>query len=172
MSVDARLKPIDVVVALRLAEVPEEKYADLGAALGVSPSVTHASVRRLRHAGLLRPESRTVNRLALLEFVEHGVRYAFPARPAAEVRGVPTAHAAAPLADRIVAEDALVWPDAAGNRRGRGVVPLYPQAVGLPARSRALYESVALVDAIRVGRARERRMAVELLRLRLGATAA
>lgn len=166
------LKPIDVVVALRLAAVPEEKYEDLGGALGVSPSMAHASVRRLRDARLLRPGSRVVNRLTLLEFLEHGVRYAFPARLAGEVRGVPTAHAAPPLADQIVAEDAVVWPHVSGELKGRGVTPLYPQAVGLPARAPALYEAVALVDAIRVGRARERRLAARWLREKLGALAA
>jgi DNA-binding Lrp family transcriptional regulator len=133
------LKAVDIVVALRLAEVAEEKYEDLATILGISPSMAHASVRRLRDAGLLRPQSRVVNRLTLLEFLEHGVRYAFPARPGGVVRGVPTAHAAPPLAGHIVAEDAFVWPAASGPLRGRAVAPLYPHAVGLPARSPTLY---------------------------------
>lgn len=172
MSTASQLKPLDVVVALRLADAAGATYEELARALGVSPSMAHGSVRRLRHAGLVRPDSRAVNRLALLEFLEHGVRYAFPARPGSTVRGVPTAHAAPPLADRIVAEDALVWPAATGAVRGRAVVPLYPRAVELPERSPGLYESVALVDAIRVGRARERRLAVDQLRRRLTGLAA
>ena len=172
MSRAGHLKPVDVVVALRLADAPDTTYQHLADALGVSPSMAHGSVRRLREAGLVRPDRRAVNRLALLEFLEHGVRYAFPARPGSTVRGVPTAHAAPPLVDRIVAEDALVWPAAAGPATGRAVVPLYPRAVELPQRSHELYQSVALVDAIRVGRARERRLAVEQLRRRLKGVAA
>lgn len=172
MGEPKQLKPLDMVVALRLAEAPGEKYADLAEALGVSASMAHGSVRRLQDAGLLRPESRAVNGLALLEFLEHGVRYAFPALPGGVVRGVPTAHSAPPLADHIVAEDGFVWPAASGSARGRGMAPLYPQAVELPVRSPHLYESVALVDAIRAGRARERKLAIDALGDRLATAAA
>jgi len=166
------LKPVDVVVALRLAEVPEAKYTQLSADLGISASTAHGSVQRLQAAGLLRPSSRAVNRLALSEFLEHGVRYAFPARPGAEVRGVPTAHAAPPLARHIVAEDALVWPSASGPATGRAIPPLYERATELPRRCPSVYESLALVDALRVGRARERKLAFEELERRLAAAAA
>jgi len=165
------LKPVDVVVALRLAELPQAKYEQLSADLGISSSTAHGSVQRLQAAGLLRPSSRAVNRLALCEFLEHGVRYAFPARPGAEVRGVPTAHSTPPLARHIVAEDALVWPSASGSSRGRAIAPLYRKATELPRRCPSVYESLALVDALRVGRARERKLAFEELARRLAAAA-
>lgn len=49
------------------------------------------------------------------------------------------------------------------------MVPLYEGAPGLVSRSPALYELLALVDAVRVGRARERRIAIELLQEKLRA---
>jgi DNA-binding Lrp family transcriptional regulator len=157
------LKPIDVVVGLRLAEAPESNYDQLSADLGISRSWVHAAVRRLTASGLVRPSSRAVNRLAFREFLEHGVRYAFPAQPGAEARGIPTAHAAPPLASQIVAEDALVWPSLNGSATGQAVAPLYPGAAELPQRCPSMYESLALVDALRVGRARERKLAKEAL---------
>ena len=165
------IKPVDLAVALRLAASPEAKYERLARDVGVSASAAHASVRRLQAAGLLRAGSRTVNRLALREFLEHGVRYAFPARPGAEARGVPTAHAAPPLASHIVADDAFVWPSVSGTIRGRSLAPLYAGATELPTRCPSLYESLALVDALRVGRARERKLAHEELGRRLAGRA-
>lgn len=162
------LHPVDVPVALRLAETPDARYQDLGASVGVSVSTAHAAVQRLELAGLLRPESRTVNWLALREFLAHGVRYAFPARPGVSARGVPTAHAAPPLAGHIVSNDALVWPHPDGPVTGRAIAPLYQQATQLPQRCPSLYELVALADALRVGRARERSLALEALDARLG----
>jgi hypothetical protein len=126
----------------------------------------------LAAAGLLRPGTRTVNRLALREFLEHGVRYAFPARPGIEARGVPTAHAAPPLSSHIVSAHAYVWPSAAGPSSGQSVTPLYPAAIRLPDRCPSVYESLALVDALRVGQARERKLAAEVLARKLEATAA
>ena len=162
------LKAIDIPVALRLAQVPEEKYAQLSEDLGVSSSTTHGSVARLQAAGLLRPESRTVNWLNLREFIEHGLRYAFPAVPGKSVRGVPTAHASPPLKDHILSSDVVVWPDAHGPAEGKAVVPLFPQSKELPSRCPELYEAVALADALRIGRVRERKLALAELDARLG----
>lgn len=162
------LRPVDVPVALRLAEAPGPSYQILAADLGISPSWAHAAVQRLEQAGLLLPASRSVNWLALREFLAHGLRYAFPARAGERVRGVPTAHAAPPLAAHILAEDALVWPRADGPVSGQAITPLYPQAIELPERRPSLYELLALADALRVGRARERKRALEELDARIG----
>ena len=44
------------------------------------------------------------------------------------------------------------------------MAPLYERAVQLPQRCPSLYEKLTLVDALRVGRARERRLAAEGLK--------
>ena len=110
-----------------------------------------------------------MNRLTLAEVLEHGVRYAFPGRPGPEARGVPTAHAAPPLAAHILAEDALVWPSASGPSKGYALAPLYAQATELPSRCPSVYQSLALVDALRVGRTREVKLARDELKRRLAA---
>jgi len=161
------LQPIDIVIALRLSKAPEARYEQLSADVGVSASWAHASVGRLQAAGLLRPGSRSVNRLALREFLEHGVRYAFPGASGMESQGVPTAHSGPPLAEHIVAEDTVVWPSASGQAVGRAVSPLYERAVELPNRCPSLYEDLTLVDALRVGRSRERKLAMKELERRL-----
>ena len=71
-----------------------------------------------------------------------------------------TTRAAPPLADHIVAEDILVWPSISGQSTGRAIAPLYPRAVELPRRCPSVYQSLALVDALRVGRVRERKLAL------------
>lgn len=167
MSVVKALKPVDIVVSLRLAEAPGAKYEQLSDDLGISPSSAHGAVRRLQAAGLLRPSSRVVNWLAFQEFLAHGLRYAFPARPGERARGVPTAHAGPPLARHIVADDVIVWPDADGPAVGEAITPLYPQAVQLPRRAPTTYEMVTLADAIRVGGTRERRRALEEIAARV-----
>jgi DNA-binding Lrp family transcriptional regulator len=161
------LRPSDVAVALRLAEVPEATYEVIQRDLNISKSTAHQSVRRLQAAGLLRPESRTVNRLALLEFLEHGIRYAFPALRGALERGVPTAHAAQPLSDELDVVDALIWPSEHGDVMGTAIVPLYDHAAELPKRCPSLYGLLTLADALRIGRSRDRKLALAKLRERL-----
>ncbi|MFQ5690375.1 MAG: hypothetical protein ACE5HQ_08905 [Gemmatimonadota bacterium] len=162
------LRPIDIVVALRLALVPNERYESLGRVLGISLSTAHEAVRRLTQAGLLRPGSREANAGALLEFLSHGLRYAFFAELGPEARGVPTAHSAPPLDQEIVSDDTYVWPAARGPIRGTTLLPLYKGATHLVDGAPRLYRALALADAVRVGRARERKLAIEHLEQLLG----
>jgi hypothetical protein len=166
------LHSLDVAVALRCVEAPGEPYRALAAALGLSPSTAHKSVQRLLRAGLLRLGDdglALANRNALLEFLEHGVKYAFPAVLGAPARGVPTAHVGPALAAELSGSDPVVWPDPQGPISGASVEPLLSDVAALPSRCPGTYAMLTAVDAVRLGRARERRIATAFLRQRLTA---
>ena len=155
-------KPQDVVVALKLAlEDSFSSYAELGQALGLSASEAHAAVRRLADARLVDPDTKQVKREALRNFLVHGVPYAFPAIPKEVTRGMPTAWAAPAMAEKISSSDQIppVWPDPQGQVQGAAVQPLYASVPGAARRDPELYRILALVDALRIGRARERALA-------------
>ena len=159
-----QLKPHDLVVVLKLVVAGPLTYDQLAASLDLSKSEAHAAVKRAKAAGLLLAD-RQPNRHAILEFVLHGARYAFPAVRGRMAQGMPTAYAAPPLSDLIHAglDPIPVWPDPEGEARGETFKPLYRDA---PAAARAdpkLYECLSLFDALRGGRARERNLATEHL---------
>lgn len=163
-------KPQDVVVALKLSlNGARSSYADLGQELGMSASEVHAAVRRLGDASLVDSETREIRRAAFRNFLVHGVPYAFPARPKEVTRGMPTAWAAPVLSGKIRASEQIppVWPDPDGQVQGAAVHPLYSSVPSAARRDPALYELLALVDALRIGRARERSMAEKEITLRL-----
>lgn len=169
------LKPQDVVVLLKIAVMGEEPwtYQRLAMELAMSSSEVHAGVRRAVAARLMSgasAEGRPV-RAALLEFLVHGVRYAYPPERGALTSGTPTGYAAPPLNAEIVQpnEPPPVWPYAEGKVRGYSFAPLYPSVPVAAARDRKLYELLALVDAMRDGRARERKLAEKELQARLAA---
>jgi hypothetical protein len=60
-----------------------------------------------------------------------------------------------------------VWSDPDGQVRGREVEPLYFSAPAASKKDPELYALLALVDAVRFGRARERKMAEQELEKRL-----
>jgi len=60
-----------------------------------------------------------------------------------------------------------VWPSASGEVRGHGIAPLYPSVIQAVKVDSKLHEALALIDALRVGRAREKKLAVELLNERI-----
>jgi len=165
------LKPQDVLVLLKLAVSPERRYTfdELAASVGMSPSEVHAALKRAEQAGLLNRATRVPNRRALVEFLVHGLKYVYSAERGSITRGMPTAHAAPPLSERFAPTDGLppVWPDPTGAVRGEEFRPLYKSATKAAKNDPKLYELLALVDAVRGGRAREREMAEAELRTRL-----
>ena len=162
-------KPQDLVVALKLCLETDLSYADLGASLGLSASEAHAAVRRLANARLIDPETKEIRRVALRNFLIHGVPYAFPTILKEITRGMPTAWAAPVMAGALGASDQAppVWPDPNGRVQGASVQPLYPSVPSAARKDPALYDLLSLVDALRIGRARERAFAEKELSLRL-----
>jgi len=182
------LHPQDVVVVLKLVANRDTtkrwSYADLGKDLFMSGSQVFRSVARVEAARLLSaptlpstPEMREAlpmtwmfpNNSNLKEFLIHGVKYSFPVERGGPTRGTPTAEAAAPL-NQILAQDfplPPVWPNPAGLLRGIAFSPLYKNVPQAALRDAKLYELLALVDAIREGRAREREIAIRELTARI-----
>jgi DNA-binding Lrp family transcriptional regulator len=168
------LQPLDVPVALALLGHPRSTYPDISRRLHISLSTAHAAVKRLQSAGLVaRFGGRLrVDRTGLEEFLVHGGRYAFPAQRERKKRGVPTAHAAPVLThDRDADVEPVVWPSSRGSVIGAAITPLIPSAPIIAEESRELYDLLALVDALRVGTARDREAAKTLLARRLRNTA-
>jgi hypothetical protein len=158
------LKPQDVYVVLKIVAFGSRgPYAQLAAELSMSQSEVHASVKRAQSANLLHgPELQNrPNMGALEEFLVHGLKYAFPADRGEFTRGVPTSYAAEPLRGVIGQgkEPIPVWPHPEGKERGIAFEPLYRTAPAAAIRDPAFYEYLALADALRDGRARERKYA-------------
>ncbi len=163
------LKPQDLVVLVALVvqgDVPWT-FESLGFRLGLSSSQVHRSLRRAAAASLYAPGPRRVLVRNLVEFLVHGVRYAFPAQRSPDGEGVPTGASAPPLSEHFVGGVPLVWPAEGAATRGEALEPLHPSAVRLSEVDQRAYEVLALVDAVRTGRARERKMAADLLEQRL-----
>ncbi len=100
----------------------------------------------------------------LAEFALHGAKYAFPGVRKPTTVGVPTSHSAPAFAGVFAPGSAdFVWPHPNGTVRGVGVEPLHPCVPFAAMQDAKLYEMLALFDALRVGKARERGMALERL---------
>jgi hypothetical protein len=163
----------DVVVLAKLicGGKVSPPITQLAADLRLSPSQIHLSLKRLERSRLIMDAAK--DRKPLLrpveEFLIHGVKYAFPAQRGEPTRGVPTAYAAPPLSEQIAAGAELppVWPSPDGQVRGTTLVPLHKTVPAAAQNDPALYEILALVDAIRDGRTRERQIAERELASRL-----
>lgn len=169
------LKPQDILVALKiLVNGWPRTYAELGNDIGMSADGAHTAVQRAVRAGLVNREGQWANKQAIAEFLIHGLKYVFPTQPGAITRGMPTSYAVAPLAGEIShkEEDIPVWPDPEGTVRGWTLVPLCRSVPIAASKDPELYSWLALADALRCSRAREREAAVRVIKKRLPPCAA
>lgn len=163
------LKPQDIVILLKIIAKRDEPWYHhtIADELGISQSEVSQSLTRSCYAGLIDTARKKVNRRAFAELLLHGISYVFPQQPGSLVRGVATAHSARPLNNIIHSEEKYVWPYAKGSDRGQAVEPLYPAAVSAALRDDELYELLSLVDALRVGKVREKELAKKELETRI-----
>jgi len=137
----------------------------------MSASEVHSASERAIICRLLTKDNgqlRTINS-AMQEFILHGAKYVFPPIMGSIVRGIPTGAAGYPLRQHFTQGEMLefVWPDPSGNTRGISLLPIYPSAPIAASNDSNLYEMLVLVDALRVGAAREREIATLELTRRL-----
>ena len=168
------LKPQDLAVVLKLVSLRGTKrlpYALLAKQLQLSQFEAHAAVQRLMAArlvveigGELRPVMAAVR-----NFVIYGAAYCYPVVRGEVTIGFPTAYAVPPLKDLVLFSEEMppVWPHPNGTTRGTALMPLYEKLPLVAIADAALYELLALFDAMRMGQARERELAVKLLEERL-----
>jgi len=183
------LKPQDIVILLKivadiqnsnwprhafipnpLEQIVPWNFASLAGELFISSSEVHAGFKRAVKSQLINKKTRIPNLQALFEFLVHGLKYVFPAERGEMTRGIPTAHAVAPLKKMFVDNGDLppVWPYPKGKTWGQTFLPLYKSVPKAASADPYFYELLALVDAIRGGRARERNLAIKELQKRLG----
>lgn len=186
------MKSQDIVVLLKLASQQEQEDSGLldgadwlsgreepfsvrglGASLGISKTEVSASINRSLETGLANKDRNNgrakPNRRNLYEFIVSGLKFVFPAKPGSMSRGIPTAFAAPILKGQLMSagEDIYVWPFAEGKDRGQSVEPLFKSVPDAVQNDERLYEYLALVDAIRLGKQRESNLAAERLKERL-----
>ena len=157
------MKPQDVVVLIKLFLLKDKKrtIALIAHSVFLSISETHAAIKRLILSGLYDSALQVPRKAAMEEFLVHAVKYIFPVEIGTEVRGISTAHSASPLANKIRSsnKDMYVWPYEFGNKRGLSITPLYPTVPQAVQNDSELYKILALIDALRIGRARDRILA-------------
>jgi len=163
------MRPHDIAFFLNMASKGDTPWImkTLAHELGISNSEVCESISRSVFARLIAQNNKTLMKTALVGFLEYGLAYVYPQRPGALVRGIVTAHSAPPLNKEILSNEAYVWPCHEGKVRGQAIEPLHPKTPEACLHDPAFYELMALCDALRVGKTRERVLAIEALKQRI-----
>ena len=170
------MKPQDIVVLAKLLSYKQRNItwtqASLAEELCLSPSQINYAIKRLLESRLLvralfDGEWKIVPIIQFCEeFLIHGFKFVFPPEFGSFAIGIPTAYAAPPLNNIIAAgnDPIPVWPSfAEGAKKGMELKPLYSCVPKSLAKypDQYFYKMLALLDALRSGRARERNIGAE-----------
>ena len=160
------MRPQDIVILLKIISKGKLSWQnkDLAYELFISQSEISDSLNRSLVAGLLNSEKKKVHRKSLLEFIEHGLHYVFPAMPGGMANGIYTALSHPFMKVHFNGDTEYVWPDARGEVRGFSIDPLYKDVVKAVKQDDKLYKMLALTDVVRVGKVREFNAAIAELR--------
>lgn len=159
------MRPQDVVILLKILNLRDEswQYRDLSFALRLSVSEIAESLNRSHMAQLIDESKRKIHRQSLMEFIRYGLHYVFPQVPGGMVTGLATAHSHPYFKKYFTSEMQYAWPDENGKMRGLMIQPLYKTVVDAVKEDENLYLQLAAIDILRVGRARELKMAIDTL---------
>ena len=160
------IRPLDIVILLKKITPSGDTMngKQLAESLEISASEVSIALERTRIAQLIDASKSRINVLALKDFITYGIRYCFPVQPGSIVRGFPTASSANPISKSISSNgEKYVWKYASGSERGQSILPLYAKAVQAAKKDSDFYALLAIVDSFRIGKTRERQIAMEEL---------
>jgi predicted transcriptional regulator len=159
------MKPQDVLLALIMIGSNEKlTQSELAKSSHLSSGEVNNAIRRLTRSHLLDPISKEIRRSSLLEFILHGIKYSYPTGLGAAARGIPTAWGHKLIKAQIASKDTPVWPSVHGDTYGPSILPLYKNAVNVALKNKNVYNILALIDCIRIGKSREKSLAQKLLK--------
>lgn len=157
------MKEQDLVILLKKLTSKGRKLSlrKLAEELGMSASSVSESLERSKKAQLVDRNKKRVNTLALQEFMIHGLAYVFPAETGRVIRGIPAYISASPLKEQVTdSSEQFVWRYIKGNARGQQITPLYPSVPEAALRDEELYQLLVIADTLRMGRSREKEIAI------------
>lgn len=159
------MRPQDVVVLLKRMVTPAEvPMTTMARSLCISQSEVSEALERCRVAKLVDSGKKNINVLALKDFLVSGLQYAFPGSLGTIVRGVPTYLSASPIIEQVSADgESYVWPYSKGTARGTAVAPLYATVPEAVQNDSELYKLLVIADTLRIGKTREREIAINEL---------
>lgn len=149
---------------------PETMAVELSWLLQLPVSELESSLERLLRSGLISMSSRfglRIHRSAMSGIACHALRYFFPVKPCYRRigLGMPTAHSGPALSKRLYSagDHPAIWICEEGQVEGYSIDPIHPLAPKAAVADPIFHALLSIVDSLRVGGARERGVATQVM---------
>lgn len=159
------IKDQDIIILLMLCLADEPiMQKEIAARAQISRAATSIAINRLVDINLLSADREQVMKRNFMDFLIYGMPYVFPAKLGAITKGIATHISAEPLNKFFSATQNFVWPHVSGKIIGQSIRPIYHSVPEIIGTEEQLYEALTLIDALRIGQAREKKKAISLLK--------
>lgn len=150
----------------------------IGSSLGISKTEISTSLKRCVDSRLLvlydsenngllslNEDNWHVNKKALFDLIKYAVPYFFPVKQSGLNFGLATGFSAPILAKELTSggTNPYVWASEYGTIYGQSIEPLYKTVPFASINDQFVYDSFSLIDAYRMGKAREKDIALRLI---------
>jgi len=150
----------------------------LGSSLGISKTEVGASLRRCMDNNLLILRNISnknnisliesdwiINKKALFEIIKYAVPYLYPPQQLGFDYGILTGFSAPVLSKELTSagSSSIIWPSEYGTAYGQALEPIYKTVAFASKNDNFVYNCFALIDAYRLGKAREKDIAIKLI---------
>ena len=158
------MRPHDILIICKIIvnDRPDWKQTQLADDLFMSQSEISASLRRSDQARLLNKAEKVLYPQNIQDFLFYGFPYVFPAKLGPVQKGIKTSQShpffSAEFSPMLIP---FVWPYLGEKDLGQTITPLHPRQAEAALKDKKLYQLLACLDVIRVGAAREKKMARE-----------
>ena len=157
------MRPQDISILLKIVVKGHENWQnkDLANELLISQSEISESLNRSVLAGLIDNDRKSINKQSLMEFIEFGFHYVFPAQVSGIQNGIYTGISHPFMKKHFHGNgQEYVWPYVKGKVRGLAVEPLYKEMASAALIDDKFYKISALLEVIRIGKIREWKLAI------------
>lgn len=155
------IKPQDILLLMKLIVNSQLSQKELADQLQISQAEISHGLKRLKNSNLLNSSGKIMKE-ACVEFLVHAVKFICPAQLGSPAIGIPTSYAHREFKFiKYSSHEIYVWPHPEGKIKGISLFPIYSTLSQACLDDQELYKLASLLEMIRSGRAREKKIGSE-----------
>ena len=123
------IKPQDIVILGKLiSEKVWPSQKEIGDSLKLSQAEISHALKTMDQIGLINLTTKKINKLAVMEFITHGLKYLYPIEKKGTGRGILIGPSSSTFKGKVQSDEYnYIWPDPNGESKGIVVTPLLPE---------------------------------------------
>ena len=151
MRQNRQIKPQDVVILGKLiSEKVWPSQKEIGESLKISQAEISHALKTLDHVGLINLTTKTINKLAVTEFITHALKFLYRIEKKGTGRGILIGPSSSTFKGKVQSDEYnYIWPDPSGDSKGIVITPLITELSSSVMENEIMYKFLNIVEIFR-----------------------